>query len=118
MTNTNFNDDEFADLEIAVEFHPFDSDAAALLKQTFADNEVFESNAFSGEWIYTIILSASKGAVGKVIEFFSSHRQRFKDATVKIGKNEISLSGYSINEVENFLDSKSFKTALRDLKKK
>ena len=115
MTETVEND--FADLEIAIEFHPTDADAAELFKRHFVDEEVFESNAFSGAWIYTIIVSASRDAIAKVLGFFAQHRQSFKDASVKIGKEEISLSGYSIEEVKDFFDSKPFQKALRGLKK-
>jgi hypothetical protein len=111
------NDTEFNDLEIAVAFYPSDEAAAELLKQNFAEEEIFESNAFSGAWILTIIVSASKGAVGKVLDFFSQHNQKFKGATVKIGKEEISLSGYSLEEVKEFFDSKPFQKALRAVKK-
>lgn len=110
--------ENFADLEIVVEFQPLDDNAAELLKQEFAGDEVFESNAFSGEWVFTIILLASKGAVGKVVDFFATHRQRFKDATVKIGKEEISLTGYSKDEVLELFESKSFQKALTNLKTK
>jgi hypothetical protein len=111
------NDNEFDDLEIAIAFYPADEAAAELLKQNFAEEDVFESNAFSGAWIFTVIVSASKGAVGKVLDFFSQHNQRFKGATVKIGKEEISLSGYSLEEVKEFFDSKHFQKALRAVKK-
>jgi uncharacterized membrane protein len=113
----NTNDNEFDDLEIAIAFHPADEAAAQLLKENFADEEVFESNAFSGAWIFTIIVSASKGAVGKVFDFLSQHNQRFKGASVKIGKEEISLSGYSLEEVKNFFDSEPFQKALQAVKK-
>jgi len=115
MSEQNLED--FSDVEIAVELHPINAAAADLLKQEFGDEEIFESKAFSGAWIYTIIVSASKGAIGKVLDFFSTHRQSFKDATVKIGKEEISLSGYTMNEVKDFFDSKPVQKALRDLKK-
>lgn len=111
-------DNDFADLEVAIEFRPADVAAAELLKQSFTDEEVFESNAFSGAWIYTVITAASKDAIGKVLEFFIQHRQRFKDTTIKIGTEEISLTGYSMDEVKGFLDSPSFQKALRSVKKK
>lgn len=116
MTESINND--FADLEVAIEFRPADAAAAELLKQSFTDEEIFESNAFSGAWIFTIITSATKGAIGKVLEFFAQHRQSFKDASIKIGTQEISLTGYSIEEVKGFFDSPGFQKALRGVKKK
>lgn len=110
--------EDFSDIEIAIDLQPVDEAAAELLKQEFADEDIFESNAFSGEWIYTIILSASGGAIAKLLDFFTAHRESFKDATVKIGKEEISLSGYKMDEVKDFLDSDQFKKAMRSLKKK
>lgn len=115
---TGAADDDFADVEVAVEFRPADAAAAELLKQSFADEEVFESNAFSGAWVYTVILSASRVALGKALEFFAQHRQSFKDASIKIGTEEVSLTGYTVEEVRGFLDSPSFQKTLRSLKKK
>lgn len=115
---TDAIDNEFADLEVAIEFHPADAAAAEHLKQSFADEDIFESNAFSGAWIFTVITSATKNALGKVLEFFAQHRQSFKDASVKIGTEEISLTGYSIEEVKGFFDSPSFQKAMRGVKKK
>lgn len=115
---TEATDNDLANLEVAIEFHPADTATAELLKQSFADIEVFESNAFSGAWILTVVTSATKGAIGKVLEFFAQHRQSFKDASVKIGTEEISLTGYSIDEVKEFFDSPSFQKALRGVKKR
>lgn len=115
---TEASDNDFADLEVAIEFRPADAAAAELLKQRFAGEEIFESNAFSGAWIFTILTSATKGAIGKVLEFFLQHRQSFKDASIKIGTEEISLTGYSIEEVKGFFDSPSFQKAMRSVKKK
>lgn len=115
---TDANDNEFAEVEVAIEFRPADTAAGELLKQSFADEEIFESNAFSGAWIFTVITSATKGAISKVLGFFAQHRQSFKDASIKIGTEEISLTGYSIEEVKGFFDSPSFQKALRGVKKK
>jgi hypothetical protein len=115
---TNLDTDDFTDAEIAIELRPADADAAELVKQAFADEEVLESDAFTGTEILTIITSLGKGAIGKFLDFFAKHRERFKGATVKIGTKEVALTGYSMEEVQNLLSSGAIQKIQREMKKK
>ncbi len=109
---------ENEDLEVVVEFHPNDAAAAEALKKQFANDEVFESEAFTGTHAVSLIVSATKKALGPVLEFFAAHRKSYKDATVKIGRNEISLKGYTIDEVKGLFESPTVQKLLREIKKK
>lgn len=109
--------DTFDDCEVVIDFYPINEESGGLLTETFPDDEILESKAFSGDWIFTLILSAAVNTLGKALNFFIQHRASYKDAVVKIGKEEISLSGYSISEIENFFDNPRVHKALRELKK-
>jgi len=108
---------ENEDLEVVVEFHPNDATAAEDLKKRFADEEVFESEAFTGTQALSLIVSATKKALVPVLEFFAAHRKSYKDATVKIGRNEISLKGYTIEEVKGLFESPMLQKLLKEIKK-
>jgi hypothetical protein len=109
--------DEFADLEIAFEFRPADAAAADLVRQTFAGEEIFESNAFTGAETLTMIFSAARNAINKVLGFFAEHRKSFNGASIKIGTEEISLTGYTMEEVRALMESGVIQKHLRELKK-
>ena len=106
-----------ADAEIAVEFHVADATAADLVKRIFADEEIFESSAFTGAEIITVVSSVKK-AFTKLLDFFAKHRESFKDAVVKIGPDEVSLKGYTMQEIQEFMASGSVEKILKAMKKK
>lgn len=115
---SDVEDDPFEDIEIAIQLQPTSAEVSALVKQTFADQEILTSNAFTGTEIMTIVVSATKKSVGKVLQFFAQYRQSFKDATVKIGPKEISLKGYTMEEVIGFFESEGVQKALTEMKVK
>lgn len=115
---TEVTDDPFANVEIAIQFHPINADVTELMKQSFADEEILISHAFTGAEIVTIVVSATKKSVGKALKFFAQYRQSFKDAAVKIGPKEISLKGYSMEEVIGFFDSEAVQKMLHEMKQK
>jgi hypothetical protein len=116
MSNTE--DTGFEDMEIAVELRPADAAAAELVRQTFADEEILESNAFTGAEILTIIFSAAKGTIGKVLEFFVKHRESFKGASLKIGPKEVALTGLTKQEMEDILASGNIEKILAEMRKR
>ena len=103
---------------IVVEFQPTDADSARFLRDSFAQEELLEADAFTGIKTIAIVVVATRAAISTLLAFFTLHRQRFKDAVVKIGKDEVSLKGYSSEEVLALLDSPRFQKLLRELKSK
>ncbi len=53
--------------ETIVELQPINNELADLVKTEFEDDEVLESNAFTGAEIITIILGSGKDAILKVL---------------------------------------------------
>jgi hypothetical protein len=64
-----------------------------------------------------LIVSATRKGLGAVLEFFATHRQSFKDATVVLGRDEISLKGYTIEEVRGLFESPAMQKLLKEMKK-
>jgi hypothetical protein len=111
------NPQEIQDQEIIVDFTPLDEASAADIRAYFADDEVLESNSFIGSTLVTVILIAGNRALNKVLNYFLERRKGLKDATVKIGKDEISLSGYSVDEVKALIESGSVDKLVKEFNK-
>ncbi|WP_236981030.1 hypothetical protein [Membranihabitans maritimus] len=84
--------------ELVVEFQLYDKKPKKELLEEFKDLEIIESNAFTGADLLTIILPASIVLVDKVLNFYVKNKQTTK-GTIKVGKDEINLSGYSTKEI-------------------
>ena len=64
-----------------------------------------------------MIVAATRNGIGTILEFFARHRQSYKDATIKIGRHEIEMKGYTIDEVKGLFDSPRVQKLLRELRK-
>jgi|GEM_PF-5428198 len=114
---SDLNPQENQEQEIIVDFTPIDEASAADIRTYFADDEVLESNSFIGSTMVTVILVAGNRALNKVLNYFLERRKTLKDAIVKIGKDEISLSGYSIDEVKALIESGSVEKLVKEFNK-
>jgi hypothetical protein len=103
--------------DLVAEFYLADSDAAVLVRQTFGGDELFESKAFTGVEVVALVTAATNTILSKVLRFFVEHRQSFKDAKVRIGPDEISLEGYSMEEIIRFSTTDPIAELLREMKK-
>lgn len=106
------------EIELVVEFHPIDSQAVEPIRNAFPHGELFESNAFTGDSTVILIVAASIKAIGDVLQFFALHRQSYKDASIKIGRDEVSLTGYSTAEIESLLESPAVAKLVKHFDKK
>ena len=84
--------------EIVFELQLTDKNIKAALLEEFKDLEIIESNAFTGVELLTIILPSSIVVFDKLLSFYIQHKQTTK-GTIKMGRDEISLSGYSTDEL-------------------
>lgn len=92
--------------EVVVDFHTYDKSLATNIKALFQEQEILESNAFSGAEIITVI-TTSVLALDKILNFYIQNRKSLKETSVKIGKDEIQLSGFSDKELQNMIESGS-----------
>lgn len=110
-------DAAWADLDIALEFRVTDPETSAALQAAFADEEILTAHAFSGAEVLTVITTLSKKTLDKLITFFATPRTTTPKTTFKIGKNDITMTGYSREDVEALLASPHFKAAVRAVRK-
>jgi hypothetical protein len=101
MNNSNFESD------IVIDFQILDKPIKTVIQDTFIGDDILESNAFSGTELVTVILTSTVLALDKVLNFYVQNRKSLKEATIKIGKDEIELSGFSNEELNAFVESGS-----------
>jgi hypothetical protein len=111
-------EDDFSDVDVAIEFAVTDDETIELIKKIFAEDEVLESHAFGGSDVVTILTSLSKSTIGRLIELFATKAMETPKTTFKIGKDEIAFTGYSREDVEVILASPHFKEAVKIVRKK
>lgn len=114
---TQLNNTEPEEIILIADFTPVDKETANSLLEYFADHETLEIDSFLGTSSISVIILTGLNGLKSVLRYFIDRRTSLKDASVKIGKEEISLTGYSIQEVEKFLGSDSVEKILKEMKK-
>ena len=90
-------------MEYIIEFSPLTQDVKASAYEHFSETDILESSGFSGTEIITMLVSTGVVVLGKFLKFFNKNREHMKSATVKIGKKQVELSGYSSQEISDIL---------------
>lgn len=104
-------------LEVALELELADMAGAELIRANFPEAEVYESAAFTGFNKVTVIVSAAGEVLRRLITFFAKHRESYRGATLKIGPEEVSITGYTSEELRGLLDSGAVQKLLREMKR-
>lgn len=94
-------------LEFVIDFQPIEKATTEKIKQVFDDMDIIESSGFSGTELVTVIISATVLAMDKILNFYIQNRKNLKATSIKIGKGEVELSGFSNEEIEKFIESGS-----------
>jgi len=102
--------------EVVIDFVGGGKEAIGLVRGVFDQEEIIEGKAFSGSYTVSVILGTVGVGLRKFVDFWSLHRTQFKDARLKIGKDDVSLQGYSVEELKNILDTGHIETILKLLK--
>jgi len=95
--------DELKEVEVAIIFEPVDNTGIELIKDNFDHSTIWESNSFTGPVLVTIIILLE--LISKALEFYATHRDSYKNAEIKIGKHEISMKGYTIEQIRKLSES-------------
>lgn len=111
-------EDDFADIDVVIEFVVKDEGTTESIKNAFPDDEVLESHAFGGMDVVTVLTTLSKSTIGRLIELFAAKAMETPKTTLKIGKEEIVFANYSREDVEALLASPHFLDIVRATKKK
>lgn len=114
MSNSDQNE---PDLDFTIEFTTNSKESINLIKDYFSDENFIETSAFTGLQSINVFLTTAQGVLKKLTQFIQKHSRSYKDAKIKIGTEEISLEGYSMEEVEQFLERNAIKKHLTKIKK-
>lgn len=107
---------EEKNVDIVIDFHPLEEGLSEKIKQEFEDMDIIESNGFSGTELVTVIISATVIALDKILNFYIKNRKSLKETSIKIGKNEVSLTGFSNKEIQEFIENNSIKKLRKQMK--
>lgn len=99
---------------IVVDFTITDQISKSEFSQEFSSEVVIESSAFSGTEIITVIISTSAIVLDKILNFFIQNRKTLKETTIKIGSDQIELSGFTDEAIQKMIENGSL-TALKEL---
>jgi hypothetical protein len=105
--------EEMLDEEIVFDFQIFDKSVVGEIKNIFSNSEaeIVESEAFSGTELVTLIIPAVAPTViillDKLLNFYIQNRKSLRETSIKIGKNEVSLTGFSDEEINALVENGS-----------
>lgn len=105
--------EEIHEQEIVIDFRTLDKSIAGEIKNSMSDpdTEIIESSAFSGTEIITVILPVVLPSLvillDKALNFYIQNRKSVRETTIKIGKDEISLAGFSEDEMKELIEGDS-----------
>ena len=102
---------------LAIEFYPIDlAGFAEALRDDFPDALIGESSGYSGCEIVSIVVSASLIFINKLLNFYVKKRDVVSKAVIKIGKDQIEMSGLTSKEIKELLGSKDIEAILNQLR--
>jgi len=98
--------------EIVFVVEASDGALAEEMAALFDEGDVSTSDNFVGGTEIAVFLTAAKDVLAKVLGFVGKNRDRIKSAKLTIGRESVSLEGYSAGEVEQLLGSSGFRRAM------
>ncbi|MEM7659469.1 MAG: hypothetical protein AAF399_25345 [Bacteroidota bacterium] len=99
-------------------FQPQHPELEQLVKSEFSDQEILHSYAFTGAELITVIFSASILILDKVLRFYVKNREITKHTKLTINGKQLELTGYSVAEIEEMIQSGSLEAIQKQLQKK
>lgn len=98
--------------EFVFTFTALDEAVAGEARELFGSANVSSSKRMTGGLLVDVFLKVAAEIFGKILDFKSRRGDRIQHAKVTIGKEEISLEGYSAEDVQRLLRSKGVQDAL------
>jgi hypothetical protein len=110
---------EFEGLPIEVEIEGVDEATAEALRAVFdgEDEDVVFAHAFGGLDAATIVLSLTKGAVGKLIACWGKIKTATPKTKLHIGEKAIDMNGFSRDDILALFASPDFQKAVATMRK-
>jgi len=103
--------------DIVFSFTVLDDGIANEAEAAFGEDAVSSSKHMTGGESISIFFRPVTELLGKVLDFKSKQGDRIRSAKLLIGKERISLEGYTAEDAERLLNSPGFQQALAQLSK-
>jgi hypothetical protein len=82
----------------------------------FGQDDVTFSRRMTGGALVDVFIKPIVELIGKVLDFTVNRGNRIANAKLTIGKEQISLEGYGVDDAERLLSSAGFQRALSKLR--
>ena len=102
--------------ELALVVHTNDPRVRADLEALFPAEDVSVADNFVGGSEIGVFFGFAKEVLAKILDFVGKNRERITSAKLTIGRETISLEGYSADDVERLLDSSGFQKAMESVR--
>jgi hypothetical protein len=93
-----------------------DAGLADDLTALFPAEDVSTSDNFVGGAEIAVFFTFAKDVLAKILGFVGHNRDRVKTAKLTIGRESVSLQGYSAEDIEKLLGSPGFQAAMKSVK--
>lgn len=87
------------------------------IKKNFPEMVLSKSSGYNGNEIVTLIISAGTVLFYKVLEFLYKKKSVINSAKIKMDEGGIELTGMSVDEMKDLIDSKSIEKLKKQLRK-
>jgi len=101
--------------ELLIEFQPADQATLEQLNETFSSEELLQSSSFDGTLLVTIITAAT-AALREAFKFYKVHKASLKSAKIRIKGKEVSLEGFSADEINEMAEKGTIRKIQENLK--
>lgn len=81
------------------------------------DVEIVESHNFSGLILVSVIVAVLPPII-KLLKLVLEHKKIRRNTSITIGKNQISLSGFTSKEIQELIKSQELKDLINKIKQK
>lgn len=102
--------------EIVFTFTALDDAVVAEAEAAFGQDDVSLSKRMVGGALVDVFIRPVVELIGKILDFRVKQGSRITNAKISIGKEQISLEGYGVDDAERLLNSDGFQQALSKLR--
>lgn len=107
---------DLPDIEVAIVIETNDPALGGDLAKAVPGADFSVADRFVGGAEIAVFVSLVKDSLAPILGFLTANRDRVTKGSVRIGKEEIELTGFSDEQIINLLEQPAFKEALRTVK--
>ena len=102
--------------EVVFTFTALDDAVVTEAEAAFGQDDVSLSKRMTGGALIDVFITPVVELIGKILDFRVRQGNRIANAKLVIGKEQVSLEGYGVDDAERLLNSDGFQRALSKLR--